>query len=363
VLKVPHCNDDPRNGDWSASSPKLTYAEGGRYLRVSFARSPAAEWNQEHFVNLDRSKRGVCKGFSFGSRRRMLDRLNQVSVAAELPAFVAVTFPDQFYQPVLSVMAKRAKAHMDVLMKRLHRACPSACGFWRMEWQSRKSGLHEGKLMPHFHLLIWGLPQRQSRWGHGVEPFIPVREAQEDFAGLCGEVMKRHCFEDKKRALKFAQRSFEHFSRVDDAEHIASKYGIEHTFMTFFDWISLVWYHVVGTGNLDHFRAGCRVEQVDSWRGVASYCSKYMSKADSDNWMSDVPAGRQWGIFNRSCMPWAKLIKIDLDDDVGIRLRRVARHFLEHATGKRVQRHYGMTLYCDTSKFKPLFARPPDTPF
>jgi hypothetical protein len=133
--------------------------------------------------------------------------------------------------------------------------------------------------------------------------------------------------------------------------------------MSFFDWVSLAWYHVVGTGNVDHFLAGCRVERIRTWGGVLSYCAKYMSKADSENFMADVPAGRSWGIFNRACMPWAKLIELDLDDDVGNRVRRICRRYLEHRLGKRVQRHYGLTLYCDTAKFIPLFAPPIDAPF
>jgi hypothetical protein len=133
--------------------------------------------------------------------------------------------------------------------------------------------------------------------------------------------------------------------------------------MTLFDWVSLAWYHVVGTGNVDHLKAGCRVEKIRTWGGVMSYCAKYMSKADSETFMSDVPAGRSWGIFNRAIMPWAKMVELPLDDEAGVRLRRVARYYLERRIGRRVQRHFGLTLYCDVSQFKRLLARPPDSPF
>ena len=96
---------------------------------------------------------------------------------------------------------------------------------------------------------------------------------------------------------------------------------------------------------------------------MSSYAAKYFGKVDAETFMTDLTVGRSWGIFNRVLMPWAKLIEIDLDDDVGVRVRRIARRFLEHRLGRRVQRHYGITLYCDTSKFASLFARPPDTPF
>jgi len=326
------------------------------------------EWNQENFVSYrDETRRGVCKGFSFGSRRRMLDRLNQVSVAADLPDFVTLTLPDDCFDDSVSSFAKKAKGHLDVLLKRFHRACPSACGFWRIEWKARKSGLYEGKLFPHFHLLVWGLPQRligENAEGKPIEEsFVPVRDSQQSFTAVCDEVLKQHVFKSFGAGEKFTHRKAMHHYRVEDADHIAEKFGVAKTYMSFFDWVSLAWYHVVGTGNVDHFLAGCRVERIRTWGGVLSYCAKYMSKADSENFMADVAAGRSWGIFNRANMPWAKFITIDLSDDMGNRIRRIARRYLEHRLGKRVQRHYGLTLYCDTAQLKPLFARPPDTPF
>jgi len=89
-LEKPHCN---LTGDYSNESPRILFADGGRLLKVHFSRSPAAEWNAEMFGNKG-GIRGKCKGFSFGSRRRMLDRLNSVSVASKLPYFVTMTFPD-----------------------------------------------------------------------------------------------------------------------------------------------------------------------------------------------------------------------------------------------------------------------------
>jgi len=357
--KLPHCD---LHGDWSSSSPKVLYSDGGRYLKLSFALSPAARWNQQQFVNFERTSRGVCRGFSFGSRRRMLDRLNQVSVTAEHPDFVTLTLPDDVFEDDVRSFARSAKLHLDVMLKRLHRACPSACGFWRIEWKARKSGVHEGKLVPHFHLLVWGLPQRDLSPGV-VESYVPVRDCQLAFSGLCNEVVGGHVFESQRAGEAFGARVCAHERRVDDGEWIAERRGREHTFMSFFDWVSLAWYYVVGSGNTDHFLAGCRVERVRTWGGVLSYCAKYMSKTDSENWMADLAVGRSWGIFNRALMPWAKLVELDLDDDVGNRLRRIMRRYLGNRLGRRIRRPYGLTLYCNTAQFKPLFGRAPDAPF
>jgi hypothetical protein len=292
----------------------------------------------------------------------MLDRLNQVSCGAVLPDFVTLTLPDDCFDDSVTSFAKTAKLHLDALLKRLHRACPSACGFWRIEWKARKSGLHEGKLFPHFHLLIWGLPERvlavdRDTGKELVESFVPVRDCQLAFTDVCGEVRRAHVFKTMRAADRFFTRECVHEYRVSSAA------AVDQSFMSFFDWVSLAWYHVVGTGNVDHFLAGCRVERIRSWGGVLSYCAKYMSKADSENFMADIPTGRSWGIFNRVCMPWAKMVELPLDDDAGVRIRRIARRYLEKRLGHSVKRHFGITVYCDVGQFKRLLEKPPDAPF
>jgi hypothetical protein len=297
----------------------------------------------------------------------MLDRLNQVSCGAVLPDFVTLTLPDDCFDDSVTSFAKTAKLHLDALLKRLRRACPSACGFWRIEWKARKSGLHQGKLFPHFHLLTWGLPERvvSRDWmGTGkefVESFVPVRDCQLAFLDLCGEFRRAHVWPDNKKGRRAAERF-----GAREAIHeyrISSAAALEQSFMSFFNWVSLAWYHVVGTGNVEHFMAGCRVERIRTWGGVLSYCAKYMSKADSENFMADVPTGRSWGIFNRGFMPWAKMVELPLDEETGVRIRRIARRYLEKRLGRRVKRHFGITLYCDVPQWKRLFEKPPDPPF
>lgn len=324
------------------------------------------EWNQENFVKPG-GVRGRCKGFTFGSRRRMLDRLNQVSTAADLPDFVACTLPDDCFQDSLSEFAKTAKLHLQVLLKRIVRVVPTACGFWRIEWQKRKSGLYVGKLFPHFHMLMWGLPQRvvgqHEVRGQILESYVPVVDAQQSLSMLGQRILREYTFGSRRKGERFSTRIFRHESRVEDAEHIAEKFGREHSFMSFFDWLSLAWYHVVGTENVEHFMAGCSVTKIETWGGAAFYCAKYMSKADAEEFLAGESTGRNWGIFNRAHMPWAKMIELPLPDDVGVRLRRVMRRYLEHQTGRKINRHFGMTLYCQPARFLPMVAPPPDTPF
>lgn len=385
---MPHCGLE---GDYSCEQPKIRYAEGGRLFKLSFGRSPAAEWNSERaYKSIER--RGKCRGFSFGSRRRMLDRLNSVSCAAENPEMVTLTLPDDMFDDSVTRFAAKAKRWLDGWLKRLHRVCSSACGFWRIEWKARLSGLHEGKLFPHFHLLVWGLPVRQV-WGQyrkdgtqWEESFVLAEDRQGEFLAITQEACgvghaadfeaAKACYLQLPAAQEGEQKFFNSdgyygmgkpskLRRWDKAwsNAVAVERKLMPPMMSFRDWCALSWYHVVDSHNLNHFMAGVTVERVRSFAGVA-YCAKaYLSKVDAESFLSEVEFGRSWGIFNRALMPWAKIIEMDLSQWDGVRIRRIARHFLEHRLGRRVKRPYGVTLYCNTSQWSRLLARPPDTPF
>lgn len=369
-----HCSVEH---DYSCELPRLVVAEGGRLLKLHFSRSPASEWNTEMFYNRG-GLRGKCKGFSFGSRRRMLDRLNSVSVASVLPEFVTMTLPDEVFRDSVGEFARCAKHWLDTWLKRLVRVCPGACGFWRIEWKARETGLHVGKLFPHFHLLIWGLPQREvfmgppgegQVWEPVFESYVPCRDNQLALSllGAWSERSRtREEWQQRREGAEYVFAGSAKFvarcGRLHDAvvAEPAGNDGARN--MSFQDWASIAWYHVVDSHNLDHAQAGVRVERVRTWGGVMSYCSKYMAKADAE-FMADISWGRSWGIFNRACMPWAKLVEIHLDNEMGVAVRRVARRYLEHRFGRRVRAPYGLTVYCDTSQFRRLWEHPPPDPF
>jgi hypothetical protein len=380
-VKQAHCSLD---GDYSNANPRLRVADGGRLVQLRFARSQAAEWNAEMFGSHFGGVRGACRGFSFSSRRRMMERLNSVSVAASLPAFVTLTFPDAVFDDDVSAFAKFGKSCLDAWFKRLRRVAPSACGFWRLEWQARKSGAHEGKLFPHFHLLIWGLETRRVPGNSElIEHCVPVPDSPLQFSlfstlksfvessvvgprrpsprggehrRVCALVIGDWRVDGCDVSPKFANR-VEAQSLVLDGRF--EKQGYSSDSMSFQDWASLSWYHVVQGGDINHFTAGCRVERVKTWGGVVSYCAKYMAKADAE-FLSSLPVGRSWGVFNRALVPWAKIVEMDLTEEVGVRLRRVARRYLEHRLGRRWKASYGITVFCDGAQFLRLVPPDPD---
>jgi hypothetical protein len=77
------------------------------------------------------------------------------------------------------------------------------------------------------------------------------------------------------------------------------KYGLN-------EYISMMWYEAVGSGDPKHLRAGTQVQRIRSWRGVTYYVSKYMAKVEElpPGW--DFP-GRYWGVSYRENIPWSRV--------------------------------------------------------
>jgi len=319
----------------------------------------------------------------------MLDRLNSISKGASLPFFVTCTLPDAAYEADVASFAKTAKVWMDTFTKRLQRVCPESCGFWRVEWKPRKSGLHEGVWFPHFHLLVWGLPERnlgefsvmeevarndretirEEKVYERIEAYVRVPDNQLTFElvrTLGSNLKEDHQSEavvDGERVVLTASRGVVDrcHSLLESVDPVVMEHqGREAGWMAFQDWASLAWYHVVGSHDVNHLSAGVRVQQVRTWNGVMTYCAKYMAKSDKQE-LADKGVGRSWGIFNRKAIPWAKMIELPLDEEVGVRVRRVMRRYLERCFGRRVKRPYGVTLYCDVDNFCRLW-RPPPAP-
>ena len=65
------------------------------------------------------------------------------------------------------------------------------------------------------------------------------------------------------------------------------------------------WFEVVGSGDINHLKAGTQVKKIDSWRGVVSYTSKYIGKVINDVGWGEV--GRYWGVFQRDKLSWSEV--------------------------------------------------------
>lgn len=134
----------------AAAGPTFTIADGGSYAKLSGRRGPA------HGGGI----RGVVNGFSAESRKRLLDLLNMLKRENVSDAlFVSLTYPDRF-----PADAARWKRDLDNVSKALTRKYPRMSAIWRLEWKTRLSGENAGRMAPHFHLLVFGVPLLDLRW-------------------------------------------------------------------------------------------------------------------------------------------------------------------------------------------------------
>jgi hypothetical protein len=116
-------------------TPFVEWASGAGLLKVSQGvpgKAPAG------------GKRGKIKGFSFASRRRLMQTIARIRLDAPLPMFVTLTYPNKFPSP------NESKKHIDLFRKRLLRTFPDIGYIWKLEPQERGA--------PHYHMLVYGVP-------------------------------------------------------------------------------------------------------------------------------------------------------------------------------------------------------------
>jgi hypothetical protein len=372
-----------------SDSASLRAALGGRYFKVGFHRALTESerlskryWDEikagEGSWKLGKVKRGPVVGFSPGSRRRMQHRMAQVSVAAPLPLFVTLTFPDSVIDAAwlsdsktwaetlthskLEDFLKLAKTWLDTWFKRLARELPEAAGFWRIQLEPRKSGQYVGLPIPHFHLTLWGVPYQVEWCDRDIFGPVAVGDhVEEDYLGTIVEPVRHFYWASTTPVHRFLWVSPQGNPALDIRTVTDEPLSGSH--VEFFEWLASSWYEVVGTDDLKHLEAGTNVTEARSWRGVAAYVSRYMCRLDD---CSRQIRGRNWGVFNRRCIPWAKIVEVDLDVDTAYAIRRVMRRFLEKQLCRRypIRNACGMTLFCDASHWVSVLAQPPpDCPF
>ena len=107
-------------------------------------------------------------------------------------------------------------------------------------------------------------------------------------------------------------------------------------------WVRRAWFEVVGSGNIDHFTAGTRVEPIHSRRGVMSYTSKYIAKQDEA--IVPVGCGRMWGAINRDAIPFVEAIEFEITRGDVFQMFRYLRRYCRMRTRSEVP---SMTVFVD----------------
>ena len=324
-------------------------------------------------------KRGVIRRFSEASRRRLLRALSRTR-RDQLPVFITLTYPDGFPGD-----PRVWKGHLKAWFKRLRREHPDAAGFWKLELKARQSGLNQGEIAPHFHLLLWGLPEawddpnggrirwefclqtdglvgnrslrfwKRERFRDGEWCGTEETRITEDMSGF--EVVNFTSERQDRRGRKvrvvesYYRDGGRYFDKTLDMIVGENRAGE----VRLLEWVSLTWAEVVGSDDPRHVRSGTRVEQIHSREGVMFYASKYVCKLDTE---AIGNAGRFWGVHNVQAIPWAEVVNVPMDRRQAVRVMRVARRYIW--AGQRLREHprkihwragCGMAFFCDASSW------------
>jgi hypothetical protein len=245
------------------------------------------------------SKRGVVTFFSPASRRRMLDLLAKVDFKQN-PLFVGLTYPDHF--PLYSAQYKR---DLDVLFHRMERRWPGSSAIWKLEFMPRRSGVNKGKIAPHFHLLVFGVPWSFPYQAERGKNYLITSEERLD--------------PDGDPCEWWTTQVYAGGAQVDD---------LADTQDNFIGWITRNWFDIVNSGDARHFRAGTSVKKLRSRKGAYAYTSKktYLAKPEEVKNMQGKP-GRFWGVFNRKCLPLGEHQCYRIQPGQAVQLRRIIRRY------------------------------------
>lgn len=221
-------------------------------------------------------KRSVITEFSKQSRSRMLRLIHKIK-NHDNGYFMHLTYPSDF-----NATPEDVKIHLANLRKRLTRRFEGIGVIWRLELKRRKSGVSVGQIVPHFHLLLFG-----------------VTDEEISKLGL--------------------EMGLENKSRI--------------TILRL--WVARAWNSIAGDGDLDHLKAGTRVDKMENMRHAAAYASKYAAKDEDDTPNEDEYQnwGRRWGRYGN--LDTKECLSIYVQHEDVPHLKRMLRGILIGRSRKR----------------------------
>ena len=121
------------------------------------------------------------------------------------------------------------------------------------------------------------------------------------------------------------------------------------------EYIPSIWFDIAGAqdkkhlswhrGELGNGNKHC-VQQVNSWRGVWSYASKYLGKTFEVSGWNELWTGRYWGVINRDNVPFGELVQQEVDIQKVVEVQRYQRRFT------RIKKtNKSMTIFCDAQQW------------
>jgi hypothetical protein len=108
-------------------------------------------WNQSPRL----PKRGTIGGFSSAARLRMIKEIAVIDWASTGKClFITFTYPDELG---IRTYQERTRDRTLVLRRIEKYLGRQVATLWRLEWKERKSGALVGQVMPHLHMLVFGV--------------------------------------------------------------------------------------------------------------------------------------------------------------------------------------------------------------
>lgn len=127
---------------------KCVIVHTGELLEVYHVKGRREKWQGK--------KRKCVSGFSPSSRLRMLRTVASIDWSgAGRSLFVTLTYPDVFADRGLEARTRDRYLFHRSMENYLGR---KVCALWRVEWKCRRTGQRIGHAVPHYHLIVLGVP-------------------------------------------------------------------------------------------------------------------------------------------------------------------------------------------------------------
>lgn len=218
-----------------------------------------------------KNPRGAIVRFSPRSRSRMMRKVGTIR-GMKKPYFITLTYPGEF-----EADPRRVKEHLNMLKKRIARRFERPGMVWRLELKTRLTGASAGQIVPHFHIILWGMEiYEASMWA------------------IINKMWWEIVWESTATGNYMPARSEMTKEQADHALH------------------------------------GTDVEQLNDFNHVLLYVSKYAAKVEDDETADTW--GRRWGVCLYSDTGHA--FEIELTWEQHIALRRALRRLLEQRKSK-----------------------------
>ena len=257
--------------------------------------------------------------FTPAARRRMLQMMAKVEQSA-VPFFVTLTYPDEF-----PLYRQDYKAHLEAFCDRMERRWPGMAAIWKLEFKERESGKNKGRIAPHYHLFVYGVP-----WA-----FDYKSESGANFRLRC-----ERCGDEQSGTFEVEAEDGGYRTQWQGAVFDWEKEAGQERYQGllendpgmlnldgFRDWVARHWYDVVGSKCISHFRAGTGVEKLRTAKGAFAYAAKrYVAKKEKMPDLEHKP-GRFWGVIGRKNLPFGKREDREVSAKEAVQIRRFIRRY------------------------------------